>query len=78
MTVDDYIITFPENVQVALRQIRAVIKENAPKATESISYQMPAYKTNGKPLVYFAGFRNHIGFYATPAGHTMFAKELSK
>ena len=37
-----------------------------------------AYKTNGKPLVYFAGFKNHIGFYATPTGHTQFEKELSK
>lgn len=39
---------------------------------------MPAYKTNGKPLVYFAGYKKHIGFYATPTGHANFAKELSK
>jgi len=39
---------------------------------------MPAYKTNGKHLVYFAAFKNHIGFYATPAGHIEFAKELSQ
>ena len=39
---------------------------------------MPAYKTQGKPLVYFAAFKNHIGFYATPTGHSEFAKELSK
>ena len=38
---------------------------------------MPAYKTNGKPLVYFAGFKNHIGFYATPAGHEKFSFELA-
>jgi uncharacterized protein YdhG (YjbR/CyaY superfamily) len=38
---------------------------------------MPGYKTNGKPLVYFAGYKNHIGFYATPQGHTEFSKELS-
>lgn len=39
---------------------------------------MPAYKLNGRPLVYFAGCKSHIGFYATPSGHIAFAKELSK
>lgn len=78
MTVDSYIKSFPENVQILLKQIRATIIDNAPEATESMAYKMPAYKTNGKPLVYFAGFKNHIGFYATPSGHSEFAKELSK
>ena len=77
-TVDNYIKSFPENVQLLLNQVRAVIKENAPEAEESVSYQMPAYKTDGKPLVYFAGFKNHIGLYATPTGHAKFIKELSK
>jgi uncharacterized protein YdhG (YjbR/CyaY superfamily) len=75
--VEVYIKTFPENVQQLLKQIRATIKENAPGAIESIAYGMPAYKMNGKPLVYFAGFKQHIGFYATPSGHTEFEKELS-
>jgi uncharacterized protein YdhG (YjbR/CyaY superfamily) len=78
MTVDNYIESFPESVQILLRQIRTTIKESAPDAVESIAYHMPAYKTNGKPLVYFAAFKNHIGFYATPTGHSEFAKELSK
>jgi uncharacterized protein YdhG (YjbR/CyaY superfamily) len=78
MNVDDYIKSFPENVQVRLNQIRAIIKKNAPEVEESFAYKMPAYKTNGKPLVYFAGFDKHIGFYATPTGHSQFAKELSK
>jgi uncharacterized protein YdhG (YjbR/CyaY superfamily) len=78
MTVDEYIKSFPEDIQEMLKQVRATIKENAPEAVENIAYQMPAYKTNGKPLVYFAGFKNHIGFYATPTGHTQFAKDLSK
>jgi uncharacterized protein YdhG (YjbR/CyaY superfamily) len=39
---------------------------------------MPAYKTEGRPLVYFAGFKNHIGFYALPSGHEKFASELSR
>jgi uncharacterized protein YdhG (YjbR/CyaY superfamily) len=78
MTVDDYIKMFPANVQIILKRLRALIKEKAPEADESIAYLMPAYKTNGRPLVYFEGFKNHIGFYATPSGHSEFAVELSK
>ena len=78
MTVENYIETFPPEIQERLKEIRKIIKENAPHADESISYQMPAYKTEGRPLVYFAGFTAHIGFYATPTGHEKFAKELSK
>ncbi len=76
--VDIYISTFPKEIQVVLSQIRAIIKEKAPEAVESITYGMPAYKTNGRPLVYFAGYQKHIGFYATPTGHSEFQKELSK
>lgn len=75
--IDGYIKTFPENIQKLLDQIRMTIKLAAPEAKESISYGMPAYKTNGKPLVYFAAFKHHIGFYATPTGHNEFEKELS-
>lgn len=77
-TVDEYIQTFPAAVQDLLEQIRAIIKENAPAAVESMAYGMPAYKTYGKPLVYFAGYKNHIGFYATPSGHSEFEVELSR
>ena len=78
MTVDNYIKMFPDDVQIILGRLRVLIKEKAPEAVESFAYQMPAYKTNGRPLVYFAGFKNHIGFYATPSGHSEFAAELSK
>lgn len=77
-SVDEYITTFPKSIQLTLNTIRKVIFENAPNAVESISYGMPAYKTHGKPLVYFAAFKKHIGFYATPTGHAEFSKELSK
>jgi uncharacterized protein YdhG (YjbR/CyaY superfamily) len=77
-TVDNYIKLFPEKVQELLNQIRSTIKESAPEAVESIAYKMPAYKTYGKPLIYFAGYKNHIGLYATPSGHIQFEKELSK
>jgi len=76
--VEAYIKSFPAEVQIVLNQVRETIKANAPEATESMSYGMPAYKTNGRPLVYFAAFKQHIGFYATPTGHTKFAKDLSK
>jgi len=76
--VDEYINSFPELVRKLLLQVRKKIKECAPDAAESLSYGMPAYKTQGRPLVYFAGFKNHIGFYATPTGHSEFANELSK
>jgi len=77
-SVDHYIKTFPNGVQVLLENVREAILQTAPKAIESIAYGMPAYKINGKPLVYFGGFKSHIGFYATPTGHTEFEHELSK
>ena len=76
--VDQYIAGFSGEVRAQLETIRTIIQKAAPKADELISYGMPAYKTNGKPLVYFAGYKNHIGFYATPTGHAEFANELSK
>lgn len=76
--VDDYIASFSNEVQIHLNQIRNLILKKAPDAVESISYGMPAYKTNRKPLVYFAAYKNHIGIYATPSGHSEFVNELSK
>ena len=76
--VDSYIATFPPATQKLLQQIRETILNAAPQAEESISYGMPAYKTCGRPLVYFAGYKNHIGFYATPTGHKEFEAELSR
>jgi uncharacterized protein YdhG (YjbR/CyaY superfamily) len=76
--VDEYINSFPEKTRELLKQIRAVIKLAAPDAEEGITYGMPAYKTYGRPLLYFAGFSKHIGFYATPSGHSAFSEELSK
>lgn len=76
--IDQYILAYPVKVQKILKNIRSIIKNSAPEAVESIAYGMPAYKTGGKPLVYFAGFKNHIGFYATPTGHEQFSEELSR
>ncbi len=76
--VTTYISQFPSDVQEILSKIRELIILTIPNATETIAYGIPAYKFNGKPLVYFAGYKNHIGLYATPTGHEAFAKELSK
>jgi uncharacterized protein YdhG (YjbR/CyaY superfamily) len=72
-----YIAEFPKDVQEILSRIRTIILEQAPEAVENITYGMPAFKLAGKPLVYFGGFSKHIGFYATPSGHTAFEEELS-
>lgn len=63
-------------MQVVLEQVRSAIRKAAPQAEETIAYGMPAYRLNG-PLVYFAAFKHHLGFYATPTGHEAFAKELA-
>ena len=75
-TIDEYIQTFPENVQKLLQEVRQTIKEAAPGAEEAISYQIPTFKLNGN-LVHFAAFKNHIGFYPTPTGSETFKKELA-
>ena len=76
-TVDEYISSFPEEIQPILKRVRNTIRMAAPDAAESISYGMPAFKTHGKPLVFFAAYKHHIGFYATPTGHAEFSDELS-
>lgn len=76
--IDKYISQFPKETQQVLQQVRKAIQQAASEAEESISYGMPGYKLNGKPLVYFAGYKNHVGFYATPSGHKEFATALSK
>ena len=77
MDVDLYIKQFPSEIQDLLQLIRITIKKACPESVECISYGMPSYKLNGKPLVYFAAYKKHIGFYATPSGHKEFIKELS-
>lgn len=75
-TIDEYIATFPPNIQTLLQQIRATIHKAAPEAEETISYNMPAFKQNGV-LVYFAAFKNHIGFFPTAQGVEAFKDKLA-
>lgn len=76
LTTEDYIAQFPKEIRVRLEEIRAAIKKAAPKATEKISYNMPAFFFK-KNLVFFAAFKNHIGFYPLPAAIKKFKKELA-
>jgi len=76
-TVDEYIRTFQPTVQEILQKMRRTVKEAAPDAEEGITYNMPGFKINGKPLVYFAAFKSHIGFYPIPSGIEAFKEELS-
>ncbi len=75
-TIDDYIATFPDDVQAILGEIQRTIRQAAPEAVESISYQIPTYKLNGQPLIYFAGWKHHISIYPLPAGDASFEAEL--
>jgi uncharacterized protein YdhG (YjbR/CyaY superfamily) len=77
-TIDEYIAAFPKEVQDVLEKIRSAIRESAPKAEEAISYRIPAFRLNGsRGSVYFAGWKNHIGFYPTPSGIEAFKKEMA-
>ena len=75
-SIDEYIASFPEETQKILQKLRAAIKAAAPGAQEKISYQMPAFAQKGI-LVYFAAWKNHIGFYPTSSGTQAFKQELS-
>ncbi len=66
-TIDEYIIGFPVEVQVMLKQMRYIIHKAAPRAEEKISYGMAAFTLNGKNLIYFAGYKNHVGLYGVSA-----------
>ena len=71
-----YIAGFPKNVQIMLKQMRAVIKKAAPSAEETIKYAIPTFTLHGN-LISFAAFKNHIGLYPAPRNVEPFKKELS-
>ena len=76
-TIDEYIQTFPEEVQIILEKMRQTIRKAAPEAEEAISYQIPTFKLNGN-LVHFAAFKNHVSFFPMARGVEAFKKELSR
>lgn len=75
-TVNEYLNAFPPDIKKLLQQLRDTIRKAAPQAEETISYNMPAFKLSGN-LVYFAGYKNHIGFYPMPSGIDAFSNELA-
>ena len=75
-TIDAYLADFPADIQQKLTAMRTTIQQAAPGATEAIKYGMPTFVLHGN-LVYFAAFKHHIGFYATPNGNKEFAAELA-
>jgi uncharacterized protein YdhG (YjbR/CyaY superfamily) len=76
-TIDEYVRTFPEDVQRILEKLRQTIRKAAPEAVETISYHMPTFKLDGKFLVSFAAWKNHIGLYPIPSGTEAFKKEVA-
>jgi uncharacterized protein YdhG (YjbR/CyaY superfamily) len=77
-TVAEYLQDIPAQTIERIDELQAAIKAAVPKADEVISYNMPAYKLNGKALVYFAAYAKHVGFYPTASPMVVFADELSK
>lgn len=75
-SIDTYISSFPDEVQVILREIRRILRDAAPDAEEAIKYQIPTLVL-GENLVHFAAFEKHIGLYPTPSAIERFKDELS-
>ena len=75
-SIDEYISTFPMEVQKLLEECRAAIRAAVPDAQEKISYGMPAFALKGN-VVHFAAHKNHVGLYPTPSGTDAFEAELS-
>ena len=76
-SIDEYIGTFPESVQIILKQVRKTIKAAAPKVEEKVSYGIPTFTLNGKYLIYFAGWKHHISIYPIPTGDDSFNREIA-
>lgn len=75
--IDEYISSFPKDVQKILKKVRSTIRKAAPEAEEAISYQIPTFKLNGN-LIHFAAYKNHIGVYPAPRAVAAFKKELER
>jgi uncharacterized protein YdhG (YjbR/CyaY superfamily) len=76
-TIDEFISSYPPEIQTILQKIRATVQKSAPGAEEAMAYGIPTFRLNGRNLVHFSAFKSHIGFYPTPSGIEKFKKELS-
>ncbi len=75
---EEYAAEFPAGVRKLLMQMRATIRKAAPGAEEKIGYGMPAFALEGRPLVYFAAMKEHVGFYPTASGIAEFKAVFEK
>jgi uncharacterized protein YdhG (YjbR/CyaY superfamily) len=75
-SVDDYIASYPEEARRQLAAVRRAIRAAAPEADEKISYGMATFTVEGRPLVYFAGWKNHVGVYPVPTGDPAFEQAI--
>src|SRR5436853_405949 len=76
-TIDDYISTFPSDVQVILEKVRQTIRKAVPEATETMSYNIPTFDLNGNHLIFFAGWKQSISLYPLPAGDEAFQQAIA-
>lgn len=77
-SIDEYIGTFPDDIQSRLESMRQIIKSVIPGAIETISYQIPTFKINNKNIVHFSAYKKHIGLYPGPSAIEHFKEELSQ
>lgn len=75
-TIDEYLAAFPREIRTRPEQLRAAIRQAAPRARERISYRIPTFSLCGN-IVHFAGYERHVGFYPGASGVSRFARELS-
>lgn len=76
--IDEYILLFPIEIQEKLLELKQFIHSLASDSEEYIGYQMPAFRYKGKPLVYFAGYKKHIGFYPGAKEISSFEDDFKK
>jgi uncharacterized protein YdhG (YjbR/CyaY superfamily) len=77
-SVDEYMASLPEETRKVLKRVRAAIKAAAPGARQKISYQIGAFELNGKNLVAFAGWKNHVSIYPIPSGSAAFNRQIAQ
>jgi uncharacterized protein YdhG (YjbR/CyaY superfamily) len=76
-TVEAYLASFPDEVRPILERVRTTIQAAVPRAEETISYDIPTFKVDGKPVVYFAGWKHHVSVYPIPDADERLEEELA-
>src|SRR3954451_23698073 len=76
-TVDEYVASLPEDVQPVMEEVRRVVRRVVPEVAETISYQMPTFTLDGRPLVHVAAWKKHLGLYPLPPLDGALADEVA-